>query len=293
MRIFCKLILSILLIITTLFAHNIILAAKLDAVKGSLFMKADRVEYDEKSEIIVADGNIFVQFENYLLRADYIYYDIKHDHLFAEGNIRVEDDKNRIVVGEKAVFSDKLKQGIIDEFVLKIDDSHLIALAAERIDENKSYLYKSIFTPCDIYCGREPIWKVSAQETFVDFEKHKIVYKNMFFQVYGAPIMYMPYFTHPTPQAPAQTGLLTPEMKQNSLLIPFYFRLRDNMDVTISPRVSKNYTIFEFEARHRLKEGSYKVEGSLGNTPHQLENEGRLVKNTKNASISCIHSRAI
>lgn len=198
MHLFCKQILFPVVVITILLLSNITIAAKLNPIKGAVFMKADRIEYDESQEIIVATGNIVVEFDNYRLSADYIYYDIKYDQLFAEGGIRAEDAEGNLIIGEKAVFKDKLKKGIIDEFILRFDDSYLIARLAERIDENRSYLYKATFTPCDIHCGREPIWKISAQDTLVDFEQSKITYSNVFFQVYGVPVVYLPYFTHPT-----------------------------------------------------------------------------------------------
>lgn len=281
MRIFCKLILSIIILTTSLLGCNTVLAAKLDPATGSLFMKADKVEYLEQQGIIIATGNIFIQFENYLLKSDYIYYDINKDHLIAEGNIRVSDDEDRIIIGKKAIFSDKLKKGIIEKFIMKIGDSYVMANAAKRIDENKSQLHKAIFTPCTIYCSREPIWKVSAEDAFLDFETNKMVYSNVFFQVYGVPIAYLPYFEHPTPQAPAKTGLLRPEIKQGSLIIPFYYRVRDNFDFTISPRLATNYTIFEVEGRHKIKHGDYKLTGSFGNTPQLIEKEDGIVKNSK------------
>ena len=36
------------------------------------------------------------------------------------------------------------------------------------------------------------------------------------------------------------------------------------MDFTLSPRLARSYTIFEAEARHLMKNGSYEVNGSYG-----------------------------
>lgn len=247
----------------------------------NIFMKSDKVEYKSKEDVIVATGNNYIEFQGYELRSDYIYYDIGKDELYAEGNLHITDRDDRVILGQRALFTDALKSGVIKEFMMRSNDTHLISRLAHRRDENNIYLSRSVFTPCDISCGKTPIWQINADDTHVDFENHRIVYKNLFFKVYNIPALYLPYFRHPTPKAPAQTGLLTPSLKNSSLLIPFYFRLKDNIDMTISPRLHNDFTLFELEARHKLKYGSYIVKGSFGQAPYEATEDGLALKKKK------------
>ena len=235
-------------------------------IPTGVLMKANEVDYNAKKDIITARGDIFIQMDNYTLSADKIHYHLKEDVIFAEGNIKITDKNKRLIYGKRAVFKDKLKRGVIEEFVAKFDEnSILVSRLANRIDDNHVTLNKAVFTPCETHCGNKPIWQLSAGHTDIDYDKQTITYKHVFFEVYGVPVMYLPYFMHPTPSAPAQSGLLNPKIKGNDFILPFYFRPKSNLDFTISPRLAKNYTIFEGEMRHKVKLGQYEVRGSYGN----------------------------
>ncbi len=274
MRLVCKLLLIFILSGTVSFAKETILEG--------VAMKANEVHYDSNNDSVTASGDIFVKMDNYTLNADKIHYKIKEDVIFAEGNVRIIDDSGRIIYGERAVFKDRLKRGVIEEFIAKFDESSILASRlANRLNKNRVVLEKSVFTPCKISCGNKPIWQLSAGHTDVDYEKQKITYKHVFFEVYGIPLMYLPYFFHPTPTAPAQSGLLVPGIKRDDFMLPFYFRAKPNLDFTLTPRLAKNYTIFEGEMRHKVKLGQYKIRGSYGNPSFQKEDENNVTKNSR------------
>lgn len=232
-------------------------------------LKADLIKYDDNSETLAANGNVYVSMGPYILRADSLYYDIKKDVLFAEGNIRIKDEQGRIATGQRAVLKDKLKKALIDEFLLKLpDDSQVMAAYGTRNDTNKFGLYKAVFSPCKVYCANKPIWQMRAKDTDIDYEKQRITYKNMFFEVFGLPVAYFPYFFHPTPAADAKSGLLIPEITKSKFVLPIYFRAKPNVDLTISPHISKSHTIFHGELRHLIKYGSYQVKGSYTHHPY-------------------------
>ena len=274
MRIICNILITVSILSVIFYAK-----ADLRSDNGSapikpnhdgIYMKADKVEYDANKDMIAAEGNIIVFAPGYKLIADKIYYDVVRDVIFAEGNIKVYDSKNRIVRGERAVFTEQTKKGIISEFILRLEDnSILLSRLAYRLSENRVILHKSSFTPCKIVCGQKPTWQIDAEDTDIDFDKQTVTYRNLFFEVYGIPVVFLPYFFHPTPNAPAKSGLLTPKIYRNDFVQPFYFRLKPNWDLTISPRISTKYTIFELENRHRLEAGQYNIRGSYGNPTYQ------------------------
>ena len=274
MRSVCKLLLIFFLLGVVSFAKG--------AVPVGVAMKAKEVHYDSKKDAITAIGDVFIQMDNYTLNADKIHYHLKEDVIFVEGNVRITDEKGRVIYGERAVFKDKLKRGVIEEFIAKFDkDSILASRLANRKNDNRITLDKSVFTPCEMNCGNKPIWQLSAGHTDIDYDKQKITYKHVFFEVYGVPVMYLPYFTHPTPSAPAQSGILGPEIKHNNFMLPFYFRVKSNLDFTISPRLAKDYTIFEGEMRHKVKLGQYEVRGSYGNPAFRRTKDGVVSKNSR------------
>lgn len=251
--------------VVLLSSNSCLAATKTFRMNEPAFVSADFVEYNAAESFIYAKGNVTITSENYLLTANTLLYDIENDLLWASGNVRVNDEKNNLVVGESVFFKDKLKVGVISDFILRFADSTLLASKlAERISKDQTNLHISTFTPCNITCGKSPIWQISAKKTHIDFAKEKMVYNNVFFEVYGKPIFFLPYFAHPMPGAEAQSGILIPQIKRSSLGIPIYFRAKPNVDFTLTPRISSKTTLFEIEGRHKIYNGDYIVETSYG-----------------------------
>jgi len=249
-----------------MFFISLVFAAGEEINNGAL--KAKEVYFDSKNDLIRAKGDVFIQMDSFTLNAQKVIYDLKGDVVFAEGDVQIIDKGGRIMRGDKAVFKDRLKQGAIEGFIAKFDeDSVLTARLARRLSQNRVTLEKSVFTPCKTHCRNNPIWQISSGKTDIDYDKEKITYKHLFFELYGIPIVYFPYFSHPTPNAKAQSGILGPKIVKDDFIIPFYFKVKPNIDFTISPRLSKNYTIFEGEYRHKVEDGSYQINGSYGNPP--------------------------
>ena len=114
-----------------------------------IILKADLIKYDDDSDALTANGNVYISMENYILRADNLYYDIKKDILFVEGHLRIKDEEGKFITGQRAMLKDKLKKAVINEFVLQLpDDSLLMAAYANRHDKNRVSLHQANFTPC-------------------------------------------------------------------------------------------------------------------------------------------------
>ena len=268
--------LLMLLVSVTVTAKTTIPTAKTPA-----FMVADFVEYNATEEFIYARGNIKITMDNYLLTADKILYDINNDLLWAEGNVKIQDDKKQVIYGTTVFFKDKLKAGLIADFVFKFSDNTVLAAKlAEKVNTQQTILANTCFTPCNIPSSGKPIWQISAQQTIIDLDHQIISYKNLFFEVYKIPVFYTPYFSHPTPHARAQSGILVPEIKGNKLGIPLYFRAKPNMDFTLTPRLANKYNLFELEARHKINNGSYSISGSYGKIPYNIRDQGKIIKNS-------------
>lgn len=275
-----RLVCSLLIIILPILSFAAIKEAS--NIKASNIV-ADFVEYNTSTQLIYAKNNIYIVMDDYLLTSDNLLYDIEKDILWLEGNVKIKDKHNRIIIGEKVILKDKLKVGIISDLILSFGNNILlVAKLAQRIDENKARLYDSQFTPCQVTCNKNPIWQINARDTYIDFDQNKITYKNVFFEVYGMPIFFLPYFTQPTPSAPATSGILVPNIKNEGVSVPLYLRAKPNMDFTLTPRIFTKYQIFELEGRYKPNSTDYIIfEGNYGNLPYFLEKDGTKIKNEK------------
>ncbi len=252
------------------------------------FISADYIKYNQKEQFIYAKSNVQVILDNHFLIANYVIYDIKLDTLWAKGDITIKDEHSKVIFGEKVILKNKFKVGIISDFILYFGDNILLASKlANKINEDVFHLHNSTFTPCKILCNQKPTWQVSAKDTKIDLKEHIVIYKHLFFEVYGTPILYTPYFSHPTPKAPTKSGILIPMIDNNALGIPLYYRAKPNLDFTLTPRFfwKKNnitYNIFELEARYKPNKTDYiSLNANYGEVPYSIKNGNTIIKNRK------------
>jgi LPS-assembly protein len=267
----------------TLLVFITFLSSDTYAAPASNFVSAKFIRYDEKERYVEAIGNVVIMSNNYVITADNVLYYTDKDELWAKGNVRILDGTSKVVVCSSAFFKDKFKQGIMREFTMYFGENSLLAAdKAKRFDENHAELTKVRYSPCAICGNSAPIWQISAQKTEMDLIREKVVYRNAFFEVYGIPVGFIPYFSHPTPGAQAQSGLLVPSIKNGRAQLPLYYRLKPNLDFTFTPRFSRDNILYETETRYLAANGIYGLNTSMANSRLTTKNkDGSITKNTK------------
>src|SRR5262245_64287136 len=66
-----------------------------------LYMQADQLIYDTKGSRVIAQGNVEIYYNNYILTADKVIYDQALNKLFAEGNAQLKDPNGSITRADK------------------------------------------------------------------------------------------------------------------------------------------------------------------------------------------------
>ena len=229
------------------------------------FLSADKITYNETEEYVEANGNVKIIVDKYTIYADRVHYDLKKDEVFGYGNIKAFESGKEIILGDAILFNTKAKRAVIAHLILyfKTNDSIMAARFAEKIGDHHERLTKAVYTACPTCKTRKPLWEISAEQVDLFDDQHKVIYKNAWFKVYGVPIAYFPYFSHVTPGAPAQSGILTPRIKNKRFGMPIYWRPKSNFDATLMPAAGKKGILYEGEVRHLLSSGQYKLTGSI------------------------------
>ncbi|MGE0736507.1 MAG: LPS-assembly protein LptD, partial [Alphaproteobacteria bacterium] len=206
------------------------------------------------------------------LTADRVHYDQRNKIVRAFGNVAVSDPSGPTVFAEMVELTDDLKDGVIRQFgILFADKTRLAAADAERKEGQKTQMNKVVFSPCNLCADdptRAPLWQITARRVLHDQTSHEIYYYDAFFEVYGVPIMYMPYFSHADPTIKRSTGFLPPVFGSNSQLgswirTPYFIVIDEATDVTITPMITTQERVALFlEGRRRFKDGYLEMSGS-------------------------------
>ena len=183
-----------------------------------VMLTAQEVGYDEKHSVATAIGHVEVVQGNMVLLADRIDYNQNTDVVHAQGHVSILQPTGDVVFSTDAWLTHQMEKGVVQQFRARLKDNSLFAAReAYKTSKNVTHLTHAVYSPCHVCTPAPgdspsaPMWQVEASKVTVDENEQRVSYRNAFMEVYGVPVGYSPYFSHPTPDAPSQSGLLTPQ----------------------------------------------------------------------------------
>ena len=246
--------------------------------QGSATLIADSVVIQGEGRL-VASGNIEVFYDGTRLSAAEITYDQAADRLQIIGPIFIEGPTGNVLVAERASLDPALENGILRGARLVLDRQ--LQLAANRIDRRGgrfNQLYKTAVTSCHV-CGNEaPLWDIRAERVIHDEEEQQLYFTNALFRVRGIPILWLPRARLPDPTLERATGFLIPQLRNSNRLgtglkIPYFIKLGDHRDLTLTPYLSKETRTLEARYRQAFFAGDIEVNSAF--SEDTLTKDGR------------------
>jgi LPS-assembly protein len=214
------------------------------ALAGEATLEADR--QSQVGKMFYADGHVDVHYANSRLRADHVEYDSEAQVLIARGNVELDymtqhvdadDARYELRTGRgtfhhvRATFA--LQRRPLPTLLSSPNPLFVEAEEVERIDDQTYRLHKSWLTVCDP--GR-PTWKFYAPSATVRLQK-SVHLENGNFRLLSVPIVYLPYATFPAEKR-RDSGFMIPDPGHSSqkgyvLGDSFYWAPLDWMDATV------------------------------------------------------------
>jgi LPS-assembly protein len=248
---------------------TILKAPKVDSTEPML-LQADEMIYDNENNRVTAKGNVEIYYGNYTLLADQVIYDRNANTLAAQGNVRIKDPEGAIITSNQMTLTDDFRDGFIDALrVVTKDDTRIVAQTASREAGNVTVFHNGWFTPCkpcEENPDKPPTWRIRAKTIIHRKDEATITYRNGFFDFFGVPIIWLPYFQSADPTVKRKSGFLMPMYSQSGRLgttvtVPYYFALSDNYDFTFAPMyTSEQGILWQGSWRQRLASGGYRVD---------------------------------
>lgn len=238
-----------------------------------VLLEADNLDYDQNEDVVVATGKVQIAQGETVVVADRLSYDQRNNRVTADGNVSMLEPSGHVYFADSLELENDMKAGVIRNFKARMsDNSSFVAVGAQKVDESVTRLFKAAYTPCNCTTAdgqpKMPLWQLVSERAVINEDEQNIRYNNAHMDVYGLPVFYTPYLSHPTPNADNQTGLLIPEYGHSGNLgsvtkIPFYYSIAPDRDVTITPIItSAEGPVLFGEYRQRFNDGSLFFQGS-------------------------------
>ena len=181
---------------------------------GSLFasnieFEADKTSFDTKNEYLLLEGNVSLKIENLLFKADQVSL----------------DNKNKVFSSEKISFS------TLDDFLY--GQTKFVS-----ISEDSTVMKNVEFSSCPC---EDKIWWIESEELKFLNSNSTLSAKKSKLIVQGRTLAYLNSANFPM-SVKRKSGILLPEISINErsgldMKIPVYLNLRENLDLTLEPRL--------------------------------------------------------
>ncbi len=211
-------------------------SAQRDAL--ATYVAADHVsgEVDERT---VFAGHAEVRKGGTVLRADRVDYTVRTDLLEASGNTRLFGD-GMIIRGPRLDLKLDAQTGRMTDaqYDYAPRNGRGVASVFELLGQGHSRLTQATYTTCS---PDDQAWWVQAEQLDIDREDELARARNVRLYFQGVPVVASPYFQIPLGDG-RRSGMLTPSFGINSRLgpevtVPLYWNIAPERDLTLSPRI--------------------------------------------------------
>lgn len=243
---------------------------------------ADSVQFDPKSGVLIADGNVQVFHNGQVLSTDRVVYDQKNGVLSVPRPMTLTDG-DVVTRAQEAELDTDLRNGLIKGAELLIQQQfQLVSEQMHRQDGKFKVLDKVVATSC-LVCKNNPtpFWQIRARRVIHDEEARRLYFENATVDLLGLPIFYAPNLRVPDPSVRRATGFLVPKFTQSNTLgygveIPHYWTLGDHADFTLTTRAfTKDSFLLNPQYRREVKRGRFEIEGYFTLADSLTDNNNR------------------
>lgn len=237
---------------------------------------ANDMQYDETGEIVQARGAVEIEQEGRILRADHVRYDVRSDKVQANGHVSLTDISGDVHRADKAVFTNQLKDGEARNISSTLNDgASFFADSGQRFEGKRFVMEDAVYTACKLCTNKktgqrkDPAWQIKAENVEHDQESRQISYDDATFEVYGFPVMYLPYFSHADGSIDRQSGFLAPSGGYKSDLgvyadTRYYWDIAPDQDATLGVMAfTQSNPLAHMQWRKRWENASLQLDGGV------------------------------
>ncbi|MBN9788110.1 LPS-assembly protein LptD [Pseudonocardia sp. TMWB2A] len=232
---------------------------------------ADRAGYDNKGDLLTAEGNVYVEHDGQRLRANKVEWNRKTDEVIASGNVAATNPAGDVAYSERVTLTGSLREGVAENLLVVMENgARFAANRGQMLANGDLVLDYAAYTPCAVEtedgCPKEPSWQVKAVKVTYDKAKDRVRYKGARAELFGLPLIPLPGLTHGLRNEP-KSGLLVPSLRLDrvngvEVQVPYYFRLAPNRDITVTPHFyTESLPMLEAEYRELNSLGAFRVTG--------------------------------
>lgn len=233
---------------------------------------AEDQRYDSSGDVLILTGKVEVEYGDILMIADRATYNQKTEDLLAEGNVFFEQQGQRIA-GDRIEFNYKTRRGTLynsTTFSNRTPGGVTVVIDSKRADKTGEDTYNLEDVSLTACQEATPKWSFTAKRARIRLDHRAQVY-NAFFRIKNVPILYLPFASISISKKDRSSGFLLPSsgssnIKGRTIHAAYYQTLGRSADLLIRSDLFTQRGIglgFDFRAKpdqnSRISFGSFIV----------------------------------
>jgi len=194
---------------------------------------ADRLNYDDKAEQYIGEGNVTISKEGKKLKADFVRFDLNTMEAFAAGDVVMTVGKD-VLSGDRMEMNLKTETGTVYDGSIFIHEDHFYINGAtlQKLGEKTYAADTAAVTSCK---GDRPDWKITGKNVKVTTDgvgvaDHATLWAG------ALPVLYTPFIAFPMNKK-RESGFLFPQIgsgdrKGFEFNQPYFWAIDDHSDAT-------------------------------------------------------------
>ncbi|HMO67449.1 MAG TPA: LptA/OstA family protein, partial [Novosphingobium sp.] len=192
------------------------LAQGVEAAQETVAFEADRVEYNDSSDDVIASGDVLLKRGDQSVRADSVTWNATSGAIVATGNVRLVDQDGNQLFTDRVTLDEEFRTGAMENMLLALrEGGRLAAQSGERGADGAVVLNRAAYSACNVEdaqgCARKPSWRVTAQTVLYDPESRLVRFRGARLELFGAALVPLPGLSVTT-DGRAVSGLLVPDI---------------------------------------------------------------------------------
>jgi LPS-assembly protein len=233
---------------------------------------ADQVVYDDKADVVTANGAVRMNRDGNYLAADQVVWDRNSGQVYAKGNVVLLTPQGDKLVGDTVQLTDTLRDGTVDNLMIVLENGARVAAARGTRSGDVTTLEHAIYSPCPVTtstgCPKRPSWAITAAKVIDDPSTGRVRFVGGRLQLFGITVPLLPVFNVARGNQGA-TGWLAPGFSVSSkkgfeIAEPYHWQIGPNRDFTLTPHVYTGvFPAIETKYRQLDRWGAFQVGGFL------------------------------
>jgi LPS-assembly protein len=230
---------------------------------------SDQLTYDANSHKVLADGDVRVDYDGYVITGDHLVFDQRAQTAHFVGQVVVTAPDKTVYRAPDMVLSKRMNEALMRQLTITTREGALVTAGYGDMQSGRqTVLTDMTYSPCGRCIdakGHRIGWSAKATKMVYNNKTYNVTLTQPSLYLLGIPVAWLPWLSMPDPTKRLSTFRFpsydsSPEMG-SAVNLPYFIAAGPDTDILLAPRLmSRQGFLMRADVDHRFVNGTMHVE---------------------------------